>query len=229
MIHYLIELAIWMLIAYFIGCLVGWVLRNLFAKPAAVQPVESAPAVKAAPVYTPPPAPKPVVAPTPVAAAPKPPVAAQPVAAARQPVMAPTPVAAKPAVSTTPAPRPAPVPVAAPAAPVEDKMERPRGLSGPRNGKADNLQRISGIGPKNEGILHGLGFFHFDQIAAWTAQHVSWVDDHLRFNGRINREEWIKQAKLLAEGKDAEFAKQYGTGGLRNTRGQTLSGSRTRK
>jgi predicted flap endonuclease-1-like 5' DNA nuclease len=189
MIHYLIELAIWMLIAYFIGCLVGWVLRNLFAKPAAVQPVESAP-VKAAPAYTPPPAPKPVVAPAPVAAAPR-------------PVVTPTPVAA---------PRPAPVPVAAPvAAPVAGKMERPRGISGPRNGKADNLQRISGIGPKNEGILHGLGFFHFDQIAAWTAEHVTWVDDHLRFNGRIDREEWIKQAGLLAEGKDAEFAKKYGS------------------
>jgi predicted flap endonuclease-1-like 5' DNA nuclease len=193
--HYLIELAIWMLIAYFIGCLVGWILRGLFAKPATVQPVESAP-VNEAPAYTPPPAPKPVAAPAPVPPAPR-------------PAVAPTPAAAAP-VST---PRPAPVPVAAPApaaAPVVGKMERPRGISGPRNGKADNLQRISGIGPKNESILHSLGFFHFDQIAAWTPEHVTWVDDHLRFNGRINREEWIKQAGLLAEGKDDEFAKRYG-------------------
>ena len=77
--------------------------------------------------------------------------------------------------------------------------------------------------------LHGLGFFHFDQIAAWTSEQVNWVDDHLKFNGRIKREEWIRQARLLAEGKEAEFTKLYGTGGLRNRSGETLSGSRTRK
>jgi predicted flap endonuclease-1-like 5' DNA nuclease len=109
------------------------------------------------------------------------------------------------------------------------KMNRPKGLSGARGGKADNLQRISGIGPKNEKILHGLGFFHFDQIAAWTSTEVNWVDDHLRFGGRIKREEWIRQARLLAEGKEDEFAKQYGTGGLRNKKGESLSGSRTRR
>jgi predicted flap endonuclease-1-like 5' DNA nuclease len=109
------------------------------------------------------------------------------------------------------------------------KMNKPKGIAKARGGKADNLQRISGIGPKNESILHSLGFFHFDQIAAWTATEVNWVDDHLRFNGRIKREEWIRQARLLAEGKDAEFAKLYGTGGLKNKKGETLSGSRTRK
>jgi predicted flap endonuclease-1-like 5' DNA nuclease len=109
------------------------------------------------------------------------------------------------------------------------KMNKPKGIAKARGGKADDLQRISGIGPKNESILHGLGFFHFDQIAAWTATEVNWVDDHLRFNGRIKREEWIRQARLLAEGKDAEFAKLYGTGGLKNKKGETQSGSRTRK
>jgi NADH-quinone oxidoreductase subunit E len=109
------------------------------------------------------------------------------------------------------------------------KMERPKGIAAARGGKADNLQRISGVGPKNEKILHGLGFFHFDQIAAWTAEQVSWVDDHLRFGGRIAREEWIKQARLLADGEEEKFTKLYGTGGLRNKQGETLSGSRTRR
>jgi predicted flap endonuclease-1-like 5' DNA nuclease len=209
MTHYLIELAIWMLIAYFIGCLLGWIFRNFFAKPEIVQQKA------AAPVYTPPPpAPRPVVVPPPVVTAPRP-----------APVAAPMPA---PAPRPAP-PRPAPAPVAAPVAAATGKMERPKGLSAARGGKADNLQRISGIGPKNESILHTLGFFHFDQIAAWTASQVSWVDDHLRFNGRIGREEWIKQAGLLAEGKDAEFTKLYGTGGLKNRQGETLSGSRTRK
>jgi predicted flap endonuclease-1-like 5' DNA nuclease len=198
MIHYLIELAIWMLIAYFIGCLLGWVLRLFTAKP-----VVEAPKVTA-PVYTPPPAPRPVVVP-------------------------PAPVVVRPAPVAVPTPRPVPVAAPVAAAAPAGKMERPKGIAAARGGKADNLQRISGIGPKNESILHTLGFFHFDQIAAWTASQVSWVDDHLRFNGRIGREEWIKQAALLAEGKEAEFTKQYGTGGLRNNKGETLSGSRTRK
>ena len=109
------------------------------------------------------------------------------------------------------------------------KMNKPKGITKARGGKADDLQRISGIGPKNESILHSLGFFHFDQIAAWTATEVNWVDDHLRFNGRIKREEWIRQARLLAEGKEAEFTRLYGTGGLKNKKGETLSGSKTRK
>lgn len=187
MVHYLIELALWILAAYFLGCLLGWALRNLLGTDD--QPV-AAPVRVAAPVtpaYVPPPAP----------------------------------------VMPRPAPVAAPV-VVAPVAPV-GKMERPKGIAAARGGKADNLQRISGVGPKNESILHNLGFFHFDQIAAWTAEQVEWVDDHLRFGGRIKREEWIKQATLLAAGNEAEFTKLYGTGGLKNAKGEALSGSRTRK
>jgi predicted flap endonuclease-1-like 5' DNA nuclease len=125
---------------------------------------------------------------------------------------------------------PAPLPLAEP---IEEEvpgaMKRPKGLAAARDGKPDDLQRISGVGPKNETVLHSLGFYHFDQIAAWTSSEVNWVDDHLKFNGRIQREEWIRQARLLAEGKEAEFTKLYGTGGLKNRKGETLSGSRTRK
>jgi predicted flap endonuclease-1-like 5' DNA nuclease len=90
------------------------------------------------------------------------------------------------------------------------RAERPTGIAEPRGGKSDNLQRISGIGPKNERTLHSLGFFHFDQIAGWTDEEVNWVDNHLKFNGRIVREEWIMQASLLADGKDEEFERLYG-------------------
>ena len=202
MTHYLIELAIWMLIAYFIGCALGWALRSLIGAPAVVEPV-AAPSVVAS-IYTPPPAPKPMLVPAPIVMAPRP--------------------------TTTPAPAKsiAPATSMAPVMAV-GKMERPKGIAAARGGKADALQRISGIGPKNESILHTLGFFHFDQIAAWTEAQVSWVDDHLRFNGRIKREEWMKQAALLAEDKEAEFTKLYGTGGLRGAKGETLSGTRTRK
>lgn len=106
---------------------------------------------------------------------------------------------------------------------------RPTGIAAARGGTPDNLQRISGVGPKNEKTLHSLGFFHFDQIAAWTPEEVAWVDDHLKFGGRIGREEWINQSRLLAEGKEDEFHRLYGTGGMRNKEGQTESGTRTKK
>ncbi len=77
--------------------------------------------------------------------------------------------------------------------------DRPATLDGPRGGQADDLKRISGVGPKIEQILNDLGIYHFDQVAAWTDENVAWLDNHLRFRGRIGREEWIHQAKALLE------------------------------
>ena len=64
--------------------------------------------------------------------------------------------------------------------------------------KANDLKRINGVGPKIEGILNGLGIYRFDQIAAWTRENVDWVDEQLKFKGRIDRENWIEQAKTLS-------------------------------
>ncbi len=93
----------------------------------------------------------------------------------------------------------------------EDQVEaKPASLSGPRGGKGDDLKLISGVGPKIEGNLHELGIYHFDQIAQWTPAEVIWVDDHLRFSGRITRENWIAQAKALATGGHEEYVKVFG-------------------
>lgn len=89
---------------------------------------------------------------------------------------------------------------------------RPTGLLGPRGGKADDLKHIKGIGPQNEGRLHGLGVWHFDQIAAWTHENVLWVGSYLAFPGRIDRENWVEQAKLLAKGVETEFSKRAAAG-----------------
>ncbi len=75
---------------------------------------------------------------------------------------------------------------------------KPAMLSEPRGGKPDDLKRISGVGPKLEGVLNGLGVYHFDQIAAWTEGEIAWVDDQLKFKGRIERDDWIGQASILA-------------------------------
>ena len=52
-----------------------------------------------------------------------------------------------------------------------------------------------------EKLLHSLGYYHFDQIAQWTTAEVAWVDNNLEgFKGRVTRDEWQPQAKVLAKG-----------------------------
>jgi NADH-quinone oxidoreductase subunit E len=78
--------------------------------------------------------------------------------------------------------------------------ERPPALPAPRDAVADDLKRIRGIGPQNETRLNALGVYHFDQIAAWTPAEVRWVGAYLAFPGRIEREDWIGQARALMAG-----------------------------
>jgi aquaporin Z len=88
---------------------------------------------------------------------------------------------------------------AAPAA-LTGQASKPEGLSAPRGGVADNLKEISGVGPAMEKLLHSLGYYHFDQVAAWEPAEVAWVDDNLEgFKGRATRDNWISQAKSLAK------------------------------
>lgn len=65
-------------------------------------------------------------------------------------------------------------------------------------GKADDLKKISGVGPKLEQTLNKLGFWHFDQVAKWSKADIAIVDEQLTFKGRIERDDWVKQAKALA-------------------------------
>ncbi len=67
-------------------------------------------------------------------------------------------------------------------------------------GAKDDLKLIGGVGPKLEEKLNGLGITTFAQIAAFTPEDVAKVDDALSFKGRIDRDEWIDQAKELMAG-----------------------------
>lgn len=108
----------------------------------------------------------------------------------------------------------APTEALAPAPSIADAQagKRPEGLAEPRGGKADDLKRIRGIGKQNEGRLHALGIWHFDQIAGWSADEALWVGSYLAFPGRIERENWIGQAKVLAAGGVTDFAKRVDRG-----------------
>lgn len=93
--------------------------------------------------------------------------------------------------------------------PATAKSAGPERLAKPQ-GAADDLKLISGVGPKLEKTLNGLGFWHFSQIAKWKKSDVAIVDDELSFKGRIERDDWIKQAKALAKGGEAEYIKVFG-------------------
>lgn len=105
---------------------------------------------------------------------------------------------AKPKAKAAPK-KPAPAKKSAakqPAASLDDK-NRPLGIKKPA--KIDDLKLVSGIGPKIEGILHELGIYKFEQIGKWKKAERDWVDGYLRFKGRIDRDDWVKQAKVLAK------------------------------
>ncbi len=65
-------------------------------------------------------------------------------------------------------------------------------------GEPDDLKKISGVGPVLEGKLHDLGITRFSQIAGFSAEDIARVDEALSFKGRIERDDWIGQAKALA-------------------------------
>lgn len=114
---------------------------------------------------------------------------------------------AKPKATPKPAAKAAKVAAIA-ASPALDDRNRPAAAEKPA--EPDDLKMISGVGPKIEGILHSLGIFTFKQIAAWKKAEREWVDNYLKFKGRIEREDWAKQAKALAKGGRDEYVRVFG-------------------
>ncbi|RWC69714.1 MULTISPECIES: NADH-quinone oxidoreductase subunit E [unclassified Mesorhizobium] len=100
------------------------------------------------------------------------------------------------------------VPAAKPAKPSLEDKNRPAGIDRPA--AVDDLKLISGVGPKIEGILHTLGIFTFAQVASWKKAEREWVDGYLSFQGRIDRDNWVAQAKALAKGGVAEYIRVFG-------------------
>lgn len=140
--------------------------------------------------------------PAPNAAAPKAEVPkAAPVAAAPPKAKA-APSAPKTAAAPKAEAKPEPQ-AEAPAAPADDSPRPAILRDTPDGGQADDLKKISGVGPKLEQTLNELGVWHYEQVANFTEADIAWVDSRLRFKGRIERDDWIGQAKALAAGGDA--------------------------
>ena len=84
--------------------------------------------------------------------------------------------------------------------------EQPELVEQPRNGRADDLKLISGIGPKLEQKLNSIGIWHYDQVASWSQANVDWVNAAISFRGRIEREKWVPQARQLVQDATPELA-----------------------
>ncbi|MCK0142440.1 NADH-quinone oxidoreductase subunit E [Aliiroseovarius sp. F20344] len=120
--------------------------------------------------------------------------------------------AKKAAPKKTSAKTPAKATKAAAAPAASGKAKKPRTMKAPRKSGADDLKQLKGVGPKLEGVLNGLGFWHFDQVAKWGADEIAWVDDQLSFKGRIERDGWVEQAKVLADGGETAFSSKVKKG-----------------
>ena len=113
-------------------------------------------------------------------------------------------VTAKPApkAETKPAAEKAPK-TAAEAKPTAKKAPKPASKkAAAEKPAADDLKKISGLGPVLEKKLHGLGITTYAEIAGWSDDDVARIDDELNFKGRIARDGWIDQAKKLLADKD---------------------------
>ncbi|MEM9062074.1 MAG: 50S ribosomal protein L21 [Pseudomonadota bacterium] len=75
------------------------------------------------------------------------------------------------------------------------EAEKPGNLLEEPQGEPDDLTKISGVGPGLSAKLNANGVFHFWQIVEWGPAEIAFMDDQLSFKGRIERDNWIGQAK----------------------------------
>jgi predicted flap endonuclease-1-like 5' DNA nuclease len=106
-----------------------------------------------------------------------------------------------------------PGPEAAQRAAAQNKVVRAMG--------AHDLKRIRGIGVLIEKKLHALGITAYEQIANWTADDIDRVSQSLDFKGRIERENWVEQARILSAGGHTEFSRRVDRGEVETSRVKT--------
>ncbi len=177
MIFFIIQTLLLLAVAYILGCVAGCWMHRVYGvknKPIFAEAATTAARHESA------------------AIAAKAPVVSTPVA-----VPAPEAVAfTAPAALTAQAPAAKTKSVAAP----KKTAARPKTAAIIAPVKKDDLKLIIGIGPQNEARLNALGVMTFAQIASWSKKDQADYGDRLAFPGRIEREEWVKQAKILAKG-----------------------------
>jgi predicted flap endonuclease-1-like 5' DNA nuclease len=92
--------------------------------------------------------------------------------------------------------------------PGPEAARRAAGRKVARAGQADDLKRIKGIGVLIEKRLNSLGVTSYEDIANWTREDIDRISQSLDFKGRIQRENWVEQARILSAGGDTEFSRR---------------------
>lgn len=138
---------------------------------------------------------------------------AAPTKPAAKKVAAPKIVVAKAPVQAAPKPKVEVKAKAAPAPKATPKLKAaPKPKAVPKPVIPDNLELLKGVGPKLNALLKSLGVTSFAQVANWTSPDITEIDAKLgNFAGRISRDNWVDQAKLLVKGDVAGFEKKYGS------------------
>ncbi len=94
---------------------------------------------------------------------------------------------------------------------------------GPQTGstppvRPDDLKRIRGVGVLIEKRLNAMGVWSYEQVANWSNADIDRISQALEFRGRIERENWVEQARILASGGQTEFAKRVDRGEVETSR-----------
>jgi predicted flap endonuclease-1-like 5' DNA nuclease len=207
---FIIQTILLLAVSYILGCIFGCWLHRLFGigdRPAFVQ--------------------EPAVVPVPIPGATMTASAAEPVAFAAPPAVKAQTVqaqTAKPAPKAAPAAKSVAKPAALVSEPKPKAAAKPKPAAVAAPAKKDDLKRISGIGRQNEARLNAFGVTAFEQIAAWSKKEQEDYGEKLAFPGRIEREEWVKQAKVLAKGGATVFAKRVDAGAVATSTGKGATG-----
>lgn len=128
--------------------------------------------------------------------------------AARNQALIDAPTAAAPQVPIPPA---TPAGLAGVGEAVEAAVERRQVRAADSSRGSDDLTRLKGVGPKLAAQLSEMGVTSFAQIAGWDDVEINRIDAQLgRFQGRIRRDAWVEQARLLAVDDNAGFAAKFG-------------------
>ncbi len=134
---------------------------------------------------------------------------------------------AVPAPATADAPKLKPAPKTAPkprSKPAKPRTRVVKAAPAAKLATMDDLKKIKGVGRQNEAKLNAIGIATYSQIAEWSAKEQRKMGERLAFPGRIEREEWVKQAKSLAQGGQTSFSKRVTSGEVSTSTGKGLAG-----
>ena len=84
--------------------------------------------------------------------------------------------------------------------------------------KSDDLKRIRGVGVLIEKRLNALGVTSYNDVAHWTSGDIDRISQTLDFKGRIERENWVEQARILSSGGQTEFSRRVDRGDVESSR-----------